>query len=91
MAEKILDTVTVAIHNDLHFETTSVTVNGYYKQSGVNQAADVSLSGDEVASIMPGLIAKLKDKMVEDGSTVSDVPVYVPPEPEPEPELEAGD
>tara|TARA_R110000824_G_scaffold7476_1_gene33386 strand:- start:20 stop:283 length:264 start_codon:yes stop_codon:yes gene_type:complete len=87
MAEKILNTVTVAIQNDLHFETTSVTVNGHYKQEGLGLTADVSLSEDEVAALMPGFITKLKEKMAEGGHTVSDVPVYVAPEPEPE----AGD
>ena len=89
MAEKILDTVTVAIHNDLHFETTSVTVNGHYKQEGLGLTADVSFSEDEVAALMPGLIAKLKEKMTEGGHTVSDCPVYVPPEPPPEEDEES--
>lgn len=90
MAEKILDTVTVAIHKDLHFETTSVTVNGYYKQEGLGLSADVSFSEDDVAALMPGFIAKLKEKMTEGGHTVTDIPVYVAPEPEPADD-EAGD
>lgn len=86
MAEKILDTIKVEIYNDIYFNTTTVTVNGQYKQDGLKRRDTLVLTGDDVASAMPGLIAKLKEKMADDGHTVSDIPVYVAPEPEPDPE-----
>jgi predicted secreted protein len=86
MAEKILETVKVEIHDDLYFNSTTVTVKGHYRQDGFKGRDTLVLTGDDVASAMPSLIAKLKEKMADGGHTVSDIPVYVAPDPEPAPE-----
>ena len=89
MAERILGSVDISIHNDLEFETVTVTVNGRFKQDGQRRTDSIALTGDEVETVMPGLMSKLREHMAAGGAhTVSDIPKYVPP---PEPELEAGD
>ena len=67
MAERILGSVDISIHNDLEFETVTVTVNGRFKQDGQRRTDSIALTGDEVEAVMPGLMSKLREHMAAGG------------------------